>query len=51
MINIHSTEFSEPLAGSVSAEAGRYDTTNVVGALGGTSDKFNYYVAGSSFRN
>ncbi|WP_158971125.1 TonB-dependent siderophore receptor [Paraglaciecola sp. L3A3] len=50
VINVHSAEYTEQLAGRVSAEAGRYDSTNLVGDIGGRTDKFSYYIAGSSFQ-
>ncbi len=49
VINIQSTQYSDPLAGSVSAEYGRYATHNLSADLGGNHKKFDYYVAISDY--
>ena len=50
VINVQSTHYLAPLAGSLSAEAGRYGTTNLVADLGGTHQQFAYYLAASDYQ-
>jgi vitamin B12 transporter len=49
VINVQSGNYSDSVAGSLSGEFGRYDTRNLVADVGGTSDKFDYYLAASDF--
>ncbi|MCF2949915.1 TonB-dependent receptor [Paraglaciecola aquimarina] len=49
VINIFSPEYSTPLAGSLAAEAGRYNTSNVKGDIGGRYESIDYYLSGASF--
>lgn len=49
VINIYSPEYSTPLAGSLAAEAGRYNTSNVKGDIGGRYESIDYYLSGASF--
>ncbi len=50
VINVQSRSYSETLAGSLATEYGRFDTVNVVGDIGGQTDKFDYYLGVSDFK-
>lgn len=49
VINIESANGVGAPSGQVSAEYGRYNATNLAADVGGSSDKFDYYVAASDF--
>jgi len=49
VINIETANGVGEPSGQVSAEYGRYNATNLAADVGGSSDKFDYYVAASDF--
>lgn len=49
VINIQSGQYDEKIAGSVSAEYGRYDTRNLAADVGGENEKFDYYLSASDY--
>lgn len=49
VINITSGSYSGDTQGSVSAEYGRYNTTNLTADIGGEQDKFDYYFSASDY--
>lgn len=49
VINITSGTMQEEFAGSLAAEAGRYDTYNLNADVGGNQDGFDYYFSASDY--
>lgn len=49
VINIESARGIGAPSGQVSAQYGRYNATNLAADVGGSSDKFDYYVAASDY--
>ncbi|MEP0357658.1 TonB-dependent receptor [Paraglaciecola sp.] len=50
VINILSGAGSEDLSGNVSAEAGRYGTSNLAADVGGSTDTLDYYISASNYQ-
>ena len=49
VINITSGNYTGDTQGSVSAEYGRYNSTNLSADVGGEHDKFDYYISASDY--
>ena len=49
VINIQSGNYKKDLFGSVHAEAGRYDTTNLSAEMGGGQAQYDYYISAADY--